>query len=252
MEGERRWKSYLLCKGPSLADGTRSLLHPSSAAACSPKWGYWYVSPHAYLQMPSISVPKWLGNGSYEKGSHAYFCLAFVSDITSECSRHGSCSVMCQLLQHQAERVVWLQLLWIIYLPYRKKKPYFVEGPWRAHKEFPNSDSSNANGIYWTCRSFPLCPFLRISMWSGKWAGFSFPSLAELAARQAVASLCWVGHSTAGHGTAGVPARGGCRWGTTCNITSCPQIITARQAGDLQSCSSLHFSISPLKRFKRK
>lgn len=96
----------------------------------------------------------------------------------------------------------------------------------------------------------------RTSMWSSKWVGFrtgfSFPSLAELAARQAVASLCWVGHNTAGHGTAGVPARGGCRWGSTCNITSCPQIITVRQASDLQSCSSLHFSILPLKRFQEK
>lgn len=97
---------------------------------------------------------------------------------------------------------------------------------------------------------FPPVPFLQDSNVKQQMGGIWDWVFLALPGR-AVASLCWVGHSTAGHGTAGAPARGGCRWQSICNITSCPQIITARQAGDLQSCSSLHFSISPPQEISR-
>lgn len=235
----------------SLADAT-SLLHPSSAAACLPKWGYWHVSPHAYLQMPSISMPKWLENGSYEKGSHAYSARPLCQTWLLNAQDVDPLQCCASSPSTKQKEQSGFSCTGSLTFPIGKKSLTLSRDLGEHTRNFLIGTAAMLMRFTEHVDLSPCALSCRISMWSGKWAGFSFPSLAELAARQAVASLCRVGHSTAGHGTAGVPARGGCRWGTTCNITSCPQIITARQASDLQSCSSLHFSISPLKRFQEK
>lgn len=249
MEAERYWKSYLMCKA--------LLMQRVSCTPPQQQPAYQSGATDMYHPMHTCKCPVFLCLSDWKTAAMRKVPMLILLGL---CVRHD----------------FWMHKMWILFsvvpAPLSTKQKEQSGFSFTGSLTFPIGKKSltlsrdlgehTRNFLIGTAAMLmrftehvdlsPCALSCRISMWSGKWAGFSFPSLAELAARQAVASLCRVGHSTAGHGTAGVPARGGCRWGTTCNITSCPQIITARQASDLQSCSSLHFSISPLKRFQEK
>lgn len=75
MARERHWKSYFMCKVPSFADTSRCFVLPSSAAACSPKWGYdMYHLMHTFKCPVFLRQTNWKTSpmAAYEKGSHAY------------------------------------------------------------------------------------------------------------------------------------------------------------------------------------